>query len=74
MEVKAGTISYLQSWWGRHQAFAKAYQAQFTAYAHGAWPFTTPLIPGQSVLEWWRAFEGHKNSRILAVRGILFGL
>lgn len=48
-------------------AFTKAYQAQFTAYAQGAYLFNTPLGEDQDPLNWWQVYEKTPNGGILAV-------
>ncbi|KAG5635387.1 hypothetical protein H0H81_011463, partial [Sphagnurus paluster] len=57
---------HLAQWKEKPKSFTRAYQAQFTAYAQGAYPFTTPLGPGQSPMQWWEAYVGTENAGILA--------
>jgi hypothetical protein len=66
-EINHGSDSFLNQWEEKPKAFTAAYQAQFTAYAQGAYPFTTPLGLGQSPLEWWQSYEETPNGGILAV-------
>ncbi|KIM38034.1 hypothetical protein M413DRAFT_76363 [Hebeloma cylindrosporum] len=73
-EIHHGCDPFLAEWKEKPKAFGKAYQTQFIAYAQGAYPFTTPLMVGQSPLEWWMAFEGTEHAGILAAIAIkLFG-
>jgi len=66
-EMNQGSNTFLAQWKDKPKAFGRAYQAQFIAYAQGAYPFTTPLTAGQSPLEWWMAFEETEHGGILAV-------
>ena len=70
-ENNLGIDPYLTQWKKKRISFTKAYQAQFTAYAQGAYPFTIGLGPNQSPLEWWLGFEGTENAGIIAVRNHL---
>ena len=72
-EINHGSDPYLARWKNKAQSFTKQYQAQFTAYAQGPFPFTIPLSINQSPLEWWRGYEGSDHGGILAVR-IIFSL
>lgn len=67
IEINHGVNPFLTKWRKRPQAFTKAYQAQFTAYAQGTYPFNTPMGQGQDPLNWWGALEGSPNGGILAV-------
>ena len=58
---------FLAEWKDKPNAFGKAYQMQFTAYAQGAYPFTTPLTAGQTPLQWWMTFERTEHGGILVV-------
>jgi len=49
------------------KSIAKDFKAQLATYAKGLYPFNTPIAEGQSVLLWWRTFEGHPLSGALAV-------
>jgi hypothetical protein len=69
-EINHGSDPYLARWKNQAQSFTKLYQAQFTAYAQGAFPFTIPLSINQSPLEWWRGYEESDHGGILAVRTI----
>ncbi|KAF5312309.1 hypothetical protein D9619_003512 [Psilocybe cf. subviscida] len=69
-EVKHGRNEYLKTFKNRPVSLSEQYKAQFTAYAQGSYPFTTPLGDGQSPLEWWRGFEGTANGGILAAIAI----
>jgi hypothetical protein len=69
-EMNHGSNPFLAQWKDKPKAFGRAYQAQFIAYAQGAYPFTTPLTNGQSPLEWWMAFEETEHGGILAVSSI----
>lgn len=71
-EINSGSDPFLNGWKNRPQAFNKLYQAQFTAYAQGSYPFTTPLSLNQSPLEWWSAYEGTDNGGLLAVCFLFF--
>lgn len=66
-EVNHGANPFLIAWKGRPAAFTKAFQAQFTAYAQGAYPFMTPVGQDEDPRNWWLAFEGTTNGGILAV-------
>jgi len=66
-EIGHGGDPYLATWKNRPTMFNKAYQAQFTAYAQGTYPFAVPLGPNQSPVDWWRAFENSDQGGILAV-------
>jgi hypothetical protein len=66
-EINHGEDRTLIAWKDRPAAFTRAYQAQFTAYAQGAYPFNTPLGKEQDPLNWWQAYEGTTNAGILAV-------
>ena len=72
-EINHGSDPYLACWKNKAQSFTKQYQAQFTTYAQGAFPFMIPLSINQSPLGWWQGYEGSVNGGILAVR-IIFSL
>ena len=61
-----GCDTFLAEWKEKPKAFGKAYQTQFIAYAQGLL-FMTPLTAGQTLLQWWMAFEGTEHGGILAV-------
>ncbi|KAG5648450.1 hypothetical protein H0H81_007052, partial [Sphagnurus paluster] len=65
-EIYHGSDQHLAQWKEKPKSFTRAYQAQFTAYAQGAYPFTTLLGPGQSPMQWWEAYVGTENAGILA--------
>jgi hypothetical protein len=67
-EINEGKDPVLLAWKGKPKAFTQAYQAQFTAYAQGAYPFNTPLGVDQDPLNWWEAYRGTPNGGILAVK------
>lgn len=66
-EMSHGGHPFLAKWKEKPKAFGKAYETQFIAYVHGAYPLTTPLTAGQTRLQWWLAFEGWEYGEILAV-------
>jgi hypothetical protein len=70
-EINHGVDPYLTRWKNKRTSFTKAYQAQFTAYAQAAYPFTIGLSLNQSPLEWWLGFECTENAGIIAVRNYL---
>ena len=72
-EMTHGCDPFLAEWKDKPKAFGKAYQMQFIAYAQGAYPFTTPLMAGQTPLQWWMAFEGTEHGGILAVSSFKLG-
>ncbi|TBU55402.1 ribonuclease H-like domain-containing protein [Dichomitus squalens] len=54
---------------------AEELRAQLMAYAHGQYPFDTPLEEtesesGRPVLEWWQNLESHAHARVLAMLAI----
>ena len=57
-EINHGSNPYLAHWKNKAQSLTKQYQAQFTAYAQGAFPLKIPLSYNQSSLKWWRGYEG----------------
>jgi len=59
--------TFLAQWKEKPKAFGKAYQMQFITYMQGAYPFTTPLTAGQTLLQWWMVFKGTEHGVILAV-------
>ena len=65
-EMSHGCDTILAKWKEKPKAFEKAYQTQFITYAQGLL-FMTPLTAGQTLLQWWMAFEGTENGGILAV-------
>ncbi|SRR6266498_4336548 len=66
-EILHGTDTFLLQWRNKPNDFTKKFQSQFTAYAQGAYPFTTPLAFGENPLEWWRALLETENGGIVAV-------
>ncbi|CAA7260791.1 unnamed protein product [Cyclocybe aegerita] len=66
IEIQKGTDPFLTAWKGKARQFDVAFRAQFTAYAQGAHPFTTPLGFGENPYNWWQAFIGTSNGGILA--------
>ncbi|CAA7268960.1 unnamed protein product [Cyclocybe aegerita] len=66
IEIQKGTDPFLTAWKGKACQFDVAFRAQFTAYAQGAHPFTTPLGFGENPYNWWQAFVGTSNGGILA--------
>jgi hypothetical protein len=66
-EINHGIDPYLLQWKNKPSSLTKAYQAQFTAYAQCAYPFTIGMSLNQTPLEWWLAFEGTESAGILAV-------
>lgn len=69
-EINSGINPALTVWKGRTTAFTRAYQAQFTAYTQGVYPFNAPMGVDENPLSWWEALEGSANAGIIAVRGI----
>ncbi|KAF4617260.1 hypothetical protein D9613_005661 [Agrocybe pediades] len=69
-EFEHGFDAHLAQFKNKASALIKAYQAQFTAYAQGTYPFNVPLGPGQTPLQWWAAFENTANGGILAAIAI----
>ena len=51
VEVNHGANPFLIAWKGQPAAFTKAFQAQFTAYTQGAYPFMTPLGQDEDPLD-----------------------
>ncbi|TBU37678.1 hypothetical protein BD309DRAFT_875954 [Dichomitus squalens] len=52
---------------------AEELRAQLMAYAHGQYPFDTPLEEtesGRPVLDWWQNLESHAHARVLAMLAI----
>ncbi|KAJ3510647.1 hypothetical protein NLJ89_g4557 [Agrocybe chaxingu] len=66
IEIQKGTDPFLTAWKDKARQFDVAFRAQFTAYAQGAYPFTTPLHFGENPYNWWQAFVGTSNGGILA--------
>lgn len=73
IEVNHGADDFLSAWKSRPKTFSQCYQAQFTAYAQGSYPFQTPLSLDQSPLHWWKQYEKTDNAGILAVCLFLHG-
>jgi len=73
-EVLHGSDPFLLQWQNKPNDFAKKFQSQFTAYAQGAYPFTTPLAFGENPLEWWKALLDTENGGIVAVRQSILGV
>lgn len=69
-EVEHGVDPLLVAFRKRKTLFSVTFKQQFTAYAQGAYPFNVPVGPGQTPLEWWRAFVGTENAGIIAVSHI----
>ena len=69
-EVEHGVDPLLVAFRKRKTLFSVTFKQQFTAYAQGAYPFNVPAGPGQTPLEWWRAFVGTENAGIIAVSHI----
>jgi hypothetical protein len=67
-EINEGNNLVLLAWKGKPKAFIQAYQAQFMAYAQGAYPFNTPLGVDQDPLNWWEVYQGMPNGGILVVK------
>ena len=66
-EVESGVDPVLIAFRKRKALFSANFKQQFTAYAQGAYPFNVPVGPGQTPLEWWKAFVGTENAGIIAV-------
>lgn len=66
-QVKHGVDPFLIAYKKWKNLFSNTFQQQFTAYAQGAYLFNVPLGPGQTPLEWWRAFIGMVNTGIIVV-------
>ena len=66
-EVEYGVDPLLIAFRKRKALFSASFKQQFTAYAQGAYPFNVPVGPGQTPIEWWRAFVGTENAGIIAV-------
>lgn len=66
-EVEYGVDPFLVAFRKRKALFSASFKQQFTAYAQGAYPFNVPVGPGQTPLEWWKAFVGTENAGIIAV-------
>jgi hypothetical protein len=66
-EITHGCNPHLKIWKDKGSAFVKAYQTQFRAFAQGTYPFSVPLGPNQTPLEWWEAFEDTTEGGVLAV-------
>jgi hypothetical protein len=68
-EVEYGVDPLLVAFRKRKTLFSASFKQQFTVYAQleGAYPFNVPVGPGQTPLEWWRAFVGTENAGIIAV-------
>lgn len=68
IEVKLGFNKHIAKYKGKGGLLTKIYQAQFTAYAQGIFPFSIPLGLGQTPLQWWKVLENSDNGGVLAVR------
>ena len=66
-EINEGVDPVLTACKGKVKAFMQTYQAQFTAFAQGAYPFNMLLGVDQDLLNWWEAYQVTPNGGILVV-------
>jgi hypothetical protein len=75
-EIKAHGIAFLRKLTGEEFNSQKAameqvrldLKYQFSAFLEGAYPFSSALKHGQTLLHWWKTVSVHPHARVLSVR------